>query len=309
VRVTDPRALLKEISVARLVGTPHHARVREVLKRELGRRGFVVLEQRFRTRPRAPLWGGGASDAVNLIAVRPRARVTAWLTAHYDSKGQAVSMAARLVLAGVVVAGILAALVASLAGAPVLVLALPPALVTLFVALSRISDDSPGAVDNGSGVLTVLAIVDALPSDAAVGVVFPDAEEHGLVGARALRRERANLFANTALINFDGIDDRGRTLAFVHRGGPLVDAVVHALAARRARLLPVLEDGLVLAGAARECVTVMRGDWETARVVHTPGDTAARLTLAGVAAVARAVATALQGSDGRAHPSGWERAR
>ena len=292
--MTDSRALLEEISVARLVGTPNHARVREILKRELGARGFVVLEQRFRTRPRAPLWGRAASEAVNVIAVRPRARVTTWLTAHYDSKGQAVSMAARLVLAGVIVAGILATLAAALAGGPALVLALPVPLVAAFVALSRISDRSPGAVDNGSGVLTVLAIVDALPADAAVGVVFPDAEEHGLVGARALVRERANLFENTALINFDGIDDRGWTLALVHRGGPMVDAVVHALGARRTRLLPVLEDGLVLAGGVRECVTVMRGDWETARVVHTPEDTADRLTLEGVQVVAAAVADALR---------------
>src|SRR5207302_334590 len=226
VRVTDLRALLEEISVARLVGTPNHARVREILKRELGARGFVVLEQRFRSRPRAPLWGRAASEAVNLIAGRPRARVTAWRTAQYDSTGEAVTIAAPLVRAG------------------------------------------------GVGA-------------------------RGLVGARALVRERANLFANTALINFDGIDDRGRTIALVHRRGPLVDAVVHALTARRARLLPVLEDGLVLARSVRECVTVMRGCWETARVVHTPGDTAERLTLVGVAAVAHAVATALQGGNER----------
>jgi len=291
--VTDSRALLEEISIARLVGTSNHARVREILKRELQARGFVVLEQRFRTRPRLPLWGRAASDAVNLIAVRPRARVTTWLAAHYDSKGQAVSMAVRLVLAGVVVAGSLGALVVRLAGGPALVLAVPVVLVAAFVALSRISDGSPGAVDNCSGLLTVLATVDALPADAAVGVVFPDAEEHGLVGARALVHERANLFEHTALVNFDGIDDRGRTLALVHRGGPLVDAVVHALAARRARLLPVLEDGLVLGRSVRECVTVMRGGWGTARVVHTPGDTADRLTLEGVREVARAVAAAV----------------
>ena len=291
--MTDSRALLEEISIARLVGTSNQARVREILKRELQARGFVVLEQRFRTRPRLPLWGRAASDAVNLIAVRPRARVTTWLAAHYDSKGQAVSMAARLVLAGVVVAGSLGALVLRLAGGPALVLAVPVVLVAAFVALSRISDGSPGAVDNCSGLLTVLATVDALPADAAVGVVFPDAEEHGLVGARALVHERANLFEHTALVNFDGIDDRGRTLALVHRGGPLVDAVVHALAARRARLLPVLEDGLVLGRSVRECVTVMRGGWGTARVVHTPGDTADRLTLEGVREVARAVAAAV----------------
>src|SRR2546430_16455174 len=90
------------------------------------------------------------------------------------------------------------------------------------------------------------------------------------------------------------MDARGWTLALVHGGGPMVDAVVHALAARRTRLLPVVEDGLVLAGGVRECVTVMRGDWETARVVHTPGDTSERLTLAGVQVVAAAVADALR---------------
>src|SRR5207253_3044691 len=94
-----------DIFAAFRAGDRDRAGAREILKRELGARGFVVLEQRFRSRPRAPLWGRAASDAVNLIAVRPRARVTAWLTAHYDSKGQPVSMAARLVLAGVVVAG------------------------------------------------------------------------------------------------------------------------------------------------------------------------------------------------------------
>src|SRR3989449_7348572 len=33
--------------------------------------------------------------AANLIAVRPRTRVTVWLAAHYDSKGQPLSLAGR----------------------------------------------------------------------------------------------------------------------------------------------------------------------------------------------------------------------
>jgi len=52
--------------------------------------------------------------------------------------------------------------------------------------------------------------------------------------------------------------------------------------------------GHTVAGGVRECVTLMRGCWGTARVVHTPGDTAARLTLEGVAAVAQAVAGVLR---------------
>jgi hypothetical protein len=55
----------------------------------------------------------------------------------------------------------------------------------------------------------------------------------------------------------------------------------------------VLVDGLVLARAAREGVTIMRGDWGTAKVIHTPRDVAARLTLEGVRTVAKGVARAL----------------
>jgi len=124
-------------------------------------------------------------------------------------------------------------------------------------------------------------------------VLFPDAEEYGLLGARALARERANLLGDTCLVNFDGVDDRGSTIALVHRAGPTTVRVAAALSARRARWLPVLVDGLVLSAAAREGMTIMRGDWRTARIVHTPRDSAERLTLEGVRRVAAGVAAAL----------------
>jgi hypothetical protein len=82
-------------------------------------------------------------------------------------------------------------------------------------------------------------------------------------------------------------------IAFTHRPGSVTRSVTDRLAARRWRRLPVVVDGIALAQASRECLTIMRGDWATARVVHTPLDTADRLTLSGVAEVARAVATAL----------------
>jgi len=80
----------------------------------------------------------------------------------------------------------------------------------------------------------------------------------------------------------------------VHRAGPLVERITRALGGRRARWLPVVVDGLALAKGARECVTIMRGDWRTARLVHTPRDGAERLTLQGSREVARAVAAALR---------------
>jgi hypothetical protein len=163
----------------------------------------------------------------------------------------------------------------------------------LLLSANRVTNRSAGAVDNAAGVVAVLATLDALPPDAGVGVLFPDAEEYGMLGARALAQERANLLRDTCIVNFDGIDDRGFTIALAHRSGPTVERVVAALGARRARWLPVLVDGLLLAGAAREAVTIMRGDWGTARVVHTPRDSVQRLTLDGVRMVAQGVARAL----------------
>jgi len=287
------RALLDALARPRLVGTPQHTAIRDTLKREFQARGCVVMEHRFAAAPRFPLRGRAVAEGVNLIAVRPRVRVTSWLTAHYDSKGQPLSMAGRLQLVALALAIVPAVLLATLAGASpwwwLATLLLPAA----FLALNVATDGSPGAVDNASGVLAVLAALDLLPADAPVGAILLDAEELGLVGARALVRERANLLDDTSVINFDGIDDRGGVVAFAHRSGPVTQRVADRLGARPRRRLPVVVDGLVLGQASRECLTIMKGDWGTARVVHTPRDTADRLTLTGVDQVARAVVTAL----------------
>ncbi|MBI1967844.1 MAG: M28 family peptidase [Gemmatimonadetes bacterium] len=352
--MTSFRALLTELAVPRLAGTLNNETVRATLKRELGARGFVVMEHRFTASPRG-IWvvtacgralavtasavGAGillqvrglfpqllllsvltaflahalgamtgilpcpwpSAAGVNLIGVRPRTRISVWLTAHHDSKGQAMSMAGRLAAVCLAAAGsgallVLAVLhllgrgVAAPLWLPFLAIA---ALGGQRLARSRPHDASPGAVDNASGVLAVLAAVDALPPDAPVGVILPDGEEFGLEGARAIVRERANLFGDTAVLNFDGIDDRGGVVAFMHRGGPVVDAVVSGLGARRWRRLPVLVDGIAFAQAARECVTIMKGGWQTMRVVHRPTDTADRLQLDGVKAVAAKIAASL----------------
>lgn len=302
--MTDYEALLAAVAVPRRAGTAAHARVRELLKRELTARAFVPMEHRFSARSLLHRWARVPLEGVNLIAVRPSARVETWLVAHYDSKGQPLSMAARLVAAALAALGVieLAGLALRGLGGPLHLGVLDAGLGAaglaglLLLAVNRVTDRSPGAVDNASGVVAALAAVDALPADAGVGVIFPDAEEYGLVGARALVRERAHLLADTAVINLDGIDDRGAPIAFVHRAGPLAGRVADALGARRLPWLPVLVDGVVLARAAREAVTLMRGDWGTARIVHTPRDAAGRLALEGVRDVARALARSLTAS-------------
>jgi len=296
--VTDYAALLREVAVPRLVGTPNHRRVRDILKRELDARGFAVEEHAFSGRPSRLLRGSArVVHGVNLIATRPSGRQavrpSVWLAAHYDSKGQPISMATRLLGAGAAVLGVAGLLVALAIGAtlvPGIVLTLAGAVV---LSRNRVTDGSPGAVDNASGVLAALATADRLPRDMPLGVILLDAEELGLVGARALARERPEVLHGTAVVNFDGLDDAGRPIAFVHRTERLARVLAQELGGVQARWLPVVVDGIVLAGAARECVTIMKGGWGTARIVHTARDTTDRLTLAGVRGVAEGVARAL----------------
>ncbi|HET9386233.1 MAG TPA: M28 family peptidase [Gemmatimonadales bacterium] len=291
--MTDYGVLFRELAVPRLVGTPNHQKVRETLIRELEARGFTVDEHRFRGRPARALFGAPAViEGTNLIAHRPSDRPTVrpsvWLVAHYDSKGQPISMAVRLLGFVLLIAGLVVSTVTLGAGVPITLIAL------IIVSLNRVTDNSPGALDNATALIAVLMAIDQLPREAAVGVVFPDAEEYGLVGTRALAVERAALFKDAGVMNLDGIDDIGGVTVFAHRRGPIGDAVARALAAARWRWLPVVVDGIALARVARECSTILKGNMQTMLIVHTPRDTADRLRLDGAASVAAGLARVLR---------------
>ena len=287
--MTDYALLFRELAVPRLVGTSNHRTVREVLKRELAARGFSVEEHAFSGRPaRALLGTPKLISGINLIAQRGRSAV--WLVAHYDSKGQPVSMWARLVGFVALVIGLVWLPFAG--GETWFVIPLAMGLSVLL--LNRVTDKSAGAVDNATALVTVVMTLDQLPRDAPVGVIFPDAEEYGLVGARALRAERGELFTEAAVINLDGIDDVGGPVAFLHRPGRIGAAVADALHAWRSRWLPVIVDGMALAQVSRECVTIMKGNAETMTIVHTPRDTVARVRLDGAASVAAGLARVLR---------------
>ena len=290
--MTDYAVLFGELAIPRLVGTPNHQKVREILKRELGARGFHVDEQAFSGRPaRALLGTPPVVHGVNLIAHRPTgpsAHPSIWLVAHYDSKGQPISMAMRLLGFGVLLLGLLLVFL-------VPVVALPFLIAGIFVALlNRVNDNSPGALDNASALVAVFMALDQLPAGAGVGVIFPDAEEYGLVGARALAAERADLFAQSGVVNLDSLDDAGRAAVFVHRPGPVGAALARALRVRSWRWLPVIVDGIALGRVARECVTIMKGNWRTMRIVHRPADTTRRIRLDGAANVAAGLARVLR---------------
>src|SRR4051812_44075519 len=115
--VTDYGVLFRELAIPRLVGTPNHAKVREILKRELAARGFTVEEHAFNGRPARALFGTpGRISGINLIgqpADGPSGHPAVWLVAHYDSKGQPISMAVRLLGFGVLLIGLVALLFAA----------------------------------------------------------------------------------------------------------------------------------------------------------------------------------------------------
>lgn len=287
--VTDYAALLRELAVPRLVGTPQHTRVRDALKRELAARGLIIEEHAFSGRPSRLFFGTpSVIHGVNLIGLPNRsAPPPVFLVAHYDSKGQPISMALRIAGFALVAVGVLGLLLTAWA-----------ALVALgglvIVSQNRVTNDSPGALDNASALVTVLMAFDALERRD-VGIIFPDAEEYGLVGARALVRERAALLSDAAVVNLDGIDDVGGVTVFMHRPGAIGAAVSRVLGRTGWRLLPVVVDGIALAKGARECVTIMKGDLGTTRIVHTPRDTVARLSLSGAREIAAGLARALDG--------------
>ena len=290
--MTDYAELFRELAVPRLVGTVNHQKVREILKRELAVRGFAVEERAFSGRPaRALLGTPKLVSGINLIAqraVRPSGHPAVWLVAHYDSKGQPISMALRLIGFGVLAVGVLA-----------LLAALIPALVLLAVALiivsqNRVTDDSPGALDNATALIAIFMTLDQLPDASSVGVIFPDAEEYGLVGARALAADQSALFKDAAVVNLDSLDDAGRVTAFLHREGAVGIGVAQALNARRWRWLPVIVDGIALARVSRECVSILKGNWRTMRIVHRPSDTTERVRLDGAATVAAGLARVLR---------------
>ena len=292
--MTDYGELFTELAVPRLVGTPNHSKVREILARELEERGFSVERHAFSIRPARALLGVPKQiSGINLIAHRSQAKATlqgvkTWLVAHYDSKGQPISMWVRLAGFTLLVLGALLFLLNWIAA--VLTLGIGLALVSQ----NRVTDNSPGALDNASAVITVLMAIDQVPREAPIGIVFPDAEEYGLAGARALVAARAELLRDSAVIKLDGIDDIGGTTVFAHRPGPIGDAVARALEASRWRWLPVVVDGIAFARVARECTTILKGNIKSMAAVHTPRDTTARIRLDGAAQVAAGLARVLR---------------
>ena len=251
--------------------------------------------------------GGPGYDRVdaNLIASRPGSTVRCWLVAHLDTKAQAQSMAGRLVAVWVTAVAVMVLLSLAvlringpLPAGPAVAIGALGCVAGVLLGRGQLSGASPGARDNGSGLLAILTAAE-LTSDPSIGVIVTGAEEFGLVGARALARDRAGLFAQARVLNVDTVDDEGTLFVVSHaRGsaelaGRLLERLAGLAPVSRARRLPlgIMVDGVPLSRVALEAVTIGRLDWGTLRRMHTPRDDADGYHLATAESLGERLAT------------------
>ena len=242
-------------------------------------------------------WPTHRRNGVNLVATR--GIPSTWLVAHLDTKSQPVPSLVRAA-ALVLMAGALFTAAVVAMGWPDAARSLwwIPALgcgAGLIVARSTVGNASAGAADNASGVACVLGVVGRLHPSRPLGVVLTSAEELGLAGARAWSRARAPSRA----INVDTVDDTGRVRCMTHgrRSHGLARALAGHGSPPRPRIMPLfpglLTDGVALADAGWEVVTLSRGSLATLARIHTPGDSVGAMTGAGADDLARFLASFL----------------
>jgi len=231
---------------------------------------------------------------VNLEAKRGTPLV--WLVAHVDSKSQTVPMLLRI--AGSIALGAMMVLTVALLILSLLrvhrVTALWPAIEigALIAALPGLAcyvrNESPGAVDNATGVVavTLAAQSDTIPRD--LGVLITSGEELGLAGARAWAMAAPK---EIRILNCDTIDDRGKWRCMYSGRKPAqltqsARRVADRLGARLrvTRLIPgILADNVPFADRGIDAVTLSRGTLATLARIHTRRDTSNTLTGKGAA--------------------------
>jgi len=243
---------------------------------------------------------GNRHRAANLIARFPPASSSAALPhlvlmAHYDSKSQRLPIGLRVALVLVTLFGS-----AALCASAWLALLWPAwssaaavaGVITLVGGAPLVwmdwADDSPGAIDNASGVGVVMHLAEILARwPAALArlrwtIVLTSAEELGLMGAAAFAAHyAAQMQAERAVVlNFDGVGVEGRL--HISGSAPSLRSALRRAArtcgvpVRDFSMPGVLFDHMPLGRAGLDAVTLLAigpATWS----VHTPRDTAAKL--------------------------------
>ena len=251
---------------------------------------------------------GARHRSANVVATRdsrvePSSQPHLYLVAHYDSKSQHIPLVVRVALFAVAFGGGLVFIALNLlalvfTGLDAAIVALGGAVALAIIPLLFVGagNDSPGAIDNASGVGVVLHLAECLASHAdvldrlGVTILITSAEELALMGAAAhvhrhqteLRRQASQ--GGLYILNFDGVGVDG-DLRFdardQARAGRLTSLVGEAgaelgLPLRRFALPGLLFDHMPFARRGFDALTLIglgRATWS----IHTRADSADRL--------------------------------
>jgi hypothetical protein len=286
----------------------HHGRVGHSLVALLVIAALLALAGRWLARDGVLELPFLRARAVNLEA-RPRSpsgsvsEPRVWLVAHVDSKSQPIPMALRaagITVAAAVWVGLVLLAILSMVGIDVVEWWIPAgalgAVSSIPIVASTVGNKSPGALDNASGVASVLLAAASVSPELPIGVLLTTAEELGLAGARAWVRDATG---RVPVVNCDGVDDVGELVLMYtgRRPDRLIAAATrarsHGAAHVAARRLPsgILVDAVAFADAGWETLTVSRGTWRTFARIHRPSDDLAHLRGEGVEQAALLLAT------------------
>lgn len=234
----------------------------------------------------------GHTRGINLEARRGDPAI--WLVAHLDSKSQPIPILVRAaaIVASVIIWIAMAVMAVLHAKAGWDAVTIAAVLAALPVAISTVGARSPGALDNATGVATVLLAVERVDPSVPLGVLITSAEELGLAGARAWVRQQGT---KRPVIECDTIDDRGYLTVMHSHGRPerLIRAFEQRAVRARGVLPGILVDSVAFAEAGWDAVTVSRGTLATLARIHRRADAPDKLTGRGVAEAADIIAEAL----------------
>ena len=271
--------------------------------------------------------------ATNLVATPSASelRPVVWLIAHIDSKSQTIPMVVRVgasIVFALMSAGVMASLVIMCVfglndqpdnfmgaiksvSAAASILSWMAAAAALPIILCFVGNRSLGALDNATGVASVILAAGILGDSANIGVVITSGEELGLAGARHFTATETE--AGIA-INCDTIDDYGKFIcmasgARMQRLDGAIDRAASKLqfatagrpgrsgrgALRLRGMIPgILADNIAFTDAGWESFTLSRGNIATLGYVHTSRDVPDRITGTGIAQAASFIAAIVQ---------------
>lgn len=263
------------------------------------------------------------SSATNLVATRSafESPPNIWLVAHIDSKSQTIPMILRIasavsftissacVLLGILLIGIFGwndslSMITMTASYIAVVTAFP-------IILCFIGNRSCGAMDNATGVVSIILAVEKVGRDQSIGVLITSAEELGLAGARHFVSTQTG---SGIAINCDTIDDAGKFLCMASgRKIQRLDAAIERASSRlqvetvgifgksrraslrlRGMIPGILADNVAFTDGGWESFTLSRGNIATLSCVHTSRDLPDRIQGTGIAKAASLIAAIVE---------------